>query len=78
LSGTKKVWSLETGMKELEEIVARLEQEEDLEKSMALYEKGMALYKKCSDTLNEYESRISVLQEKNGEMVQTSFGEMEE
>jgi exodeoxyribonuclease VII small subunit len=78
LGGTKKTWSLEQGMKDLEDIVQRLEQEDDLEKSMALYEQGMDLYKRCNKTLNEYESRISMLQEKDGEMVQTSFQDMEE
>ena len=51
--------SFETALKELEVIVARLEQGEvDLEDSIALYERGQALKNHCESKLKSAESRL--------------------
>ena len=51
--------SFETALKELETIVARLEQGEvDLEDSIALYERGQALKIHCEAKLKSAESRL--------------------
>ena len=51
--------SFEAALKELEGIVARLEQGEvDLEDSIALYERGQALKAHCEDKLKSAESRL--------------------
>ncbi len=51
--------SFETALRELEQIVARLEQGEvDLEDSIALYERGQALKLHCEKKLKAAESRL--------------------
>lgn len=51
--------SFEAALKELESIVARLEQGEvDLEDSIALYERGQALKAHCEKKLKTAESRL--------------------
>jgi exodeoxyribonuclease VII small subunit len=51
--------SFESALKELETIVARLEQGEvDLEDSIALYERGQALKGHCEAKLKSAESRL--------------------
>jgi exodeoxyribonuclease VII small subunit len=51
--------SFEVALKELEDIVSRLEQGEvDLEDSIALYERGQALKLHCDTKLNAAESRL--------------------
>lgn len=51
--------SFETALKELEEIVSRLEQGEvDLEDSIALYERGQGLKAHCEKKLKAAESRL--------------------
>ena len=51
--------SFEVALKELEGIVARLEQGEvDLEDSIALYERGQALKTHCDKKLKSAESRL--------------------
>lgn len=51
--------SFEAALKELEDIVARLEQGEvDLEDSIALYERGQALKAHCEAKLKAAEGRL--------------------
>lgn len=51
--------SFEAALKELEEIVSRLEQGEvDLEDSIALYERGQALKNHCEKKLKAAEGRL--------------------
>jgi len=51
--------SFEIALKELEEIVSRLEQGEvDLEDSIALYERGQALKAHCEKKLKAAETRL--------------------
>ena len=51
--------SFEAALKELEEIVSRLEQGEvDLEDSIVLYERGQALKGHCEKKLKAAESRL--------------------
>jgi exodeoxyribonuclease VII small subunit len=51
--------SFEVALKELESIVARLEQGEvDLEDSISLYERGQALKAHCEKKLRAAESRL--------------------
>ena len=51
--------SFEIALKELEDIVSRLEQGEvDLEDSIALYERGQALKGHCEKKLKAAESRL--------------------
>ncbi|HUF53748.1 MAG TPA: exodeoxyribonuclease VII small subunit [Dehalococcoidia bacterium] len=63
-SGTKKTDSFEAQYKKLEETVARLEAGNlTLEESLALYEEGAKLAKRCQELLRDAELRVSRLQE---------------
>ncbi|MFZ5975851.1 MAG: exodeoxyribonuclease VII small subunit [Bacillota bacterium] len=54
--------SFEKAMRELEDIVARLEEGQlDLDESMALYEKGMELSKQCMKMLETAQERVRML-----------------
>jgi len=54
--------SFEAALKELEDIVVRLEQGQvDLEDSIALYERGQALKAHCESKLKSAESRLERL-----------------
>jgi exodeoxyribonuclease VII small subunit len=51
--------NFEAALKELENIVAKLEQGQvDLEDSIALYERGQALKRHCEEKLKSAESRL--------------------
>jgi len=58
--------SLETNLKELESIVAKMEQGDmALEDSIRSYEKGMLLLKLCQDSLKEIEQKVLVVSSDN-------------
>ncbi len=54
--------SFEQAMKELESVVDRLERGEvALEESIALYERGAALKKRCEDELKRAEEKVAAI-----------------
>ncbi len=60
---TKKTFDFESAMIDLEKIVERLEGEnESLEKSLELFEKGTKLAEQLRNQLDNAEQRIKVLQ----------------
>ncbi len=62
--------TFEAALKELEGIVARLEQGQvDLEDSIALYERGQALKVHCENKLKSAESRLEKLVQSGGGLV---------
>ena len=65
----------EQSIKELEEIVGKLEAGEvTLDESIKLFEDGMKLSKSCQSMLEEAEKKVSVLiEDENGEMKKTAF-----
>jgi len=61
--------TFEAALKELEAIVARLEQGQvDLEDSIALYERGQALKAHCESKLKSAESRLEKIVQSAGKM----------
>lgn len=54
--------SYEKAMKQLEEIIENLENEETLELTLKQYKKGMDLYNYCSEILKKAEGEIKVIQ----------------
>jgi len=61
--------SFEAALKELEGIVARLEQGQvDLEDSIALYERGQALKAHCESKLKAAESRLEKIVQSSGKL----------
>ena len=62
----KKI-TFEAAIKELEEIVKTLENgDEAIDRSIALYERGVSLTKYCMDILEKAEQKVSVLVQKEG------------
>jgi exodeoxyribonuclease VII small subunit len=56
--------SFEAALKELEAIVQAMEAgEAPLEESLAAYERGLSLLKRCQDTLTVAERRLKILED---------------
>lgn len=63
-----KDFDFEKSIKELEEIAKSLENEQiTLDESIALFEKGVVLSKKCSEYLENAKQKIVTLTEKESE-----------
>lgn len=63
----KKERTIEETLKDLEELIKKLESgESSLEESFEYYETGMKLVKFCNDKIDKVEKKIIVLEE-NGE-----------
>jgi exodeoxyribonuclease VII small subunit len=58
----------ETAMRDLEELVERLEQGDlPLEESLAAFERGVMLTRNCQTALKEAEQKVEILLKKGGE-----------
>jgi exodeoxyribonuclease VII small subunit len=58
----------ESAMRDLEELVARLEQGDlSLEESLAAFERGVMLTRTCQAALKEAEQKVEILLKKAGE-----------
>ena len=69
-----KELSFEENLKELENIVEKLESGEiDLEKSVQLYEEGMILKKKCEEKLKKVELQIKKIKSVNNKIKKEEF-----
>jgi exodeoxyribonuclease VII small subunit len=61
-----KTIKFDKALTRLEEIVENLEQnEEDLEKLLALFEEGTKLLKTCKKQLNQFENKLQILSEED-------------
>ena len=67
--------NFEKAIKELEEIVEKLEQGElPLEQSLDMFQRGISLSALCSKMLDEAEQKINILiKNKDGEIVSQAF-----
>ena len=70
----RPVESFESCLDELEKVVKELEAGElTLERSLALFERGMNLSESCRKQLEEAETRVEILLRKEGKMVAEPF-----
>jgi exodeoxyribonuclease VII small subunit len=70
----RPVESFESCLDELEKVVKELESGElSLERSLALFERGMNLSESCRKQLEEAETRVEILMRKEGKMVAEPF-----
>ena len=71
----EKNFNFEETMKELEEVVQKLENGDlNLDESIKEFEKGMGLSKNASKYLEEAEKKITILvQDKDGELKEEEF-----
>ncbi|SDL62816.1 exodeoxyribonuclease VII small subunit [Sediminibacillus halophilus] len=75
---SEKEISFEEAMKQLEEIVEKLEEGEvPLEKAINYYQEGMKLSKLCSDKLSNVEEQMEKIVNEQGETVPFSIQEDE-
>ena len=66
--------SFEQAMKNLEQIAQELESGNlNLEESLAKFEEGMQLSKKCNEILENAEKKITILLEKEGKLEEEIF-----
>lgn len=64
----------ETAMRDLEELVERLEQGDlPLEESLAAFERGVLLTRACQTALKEAEQKVEILLRKAGESAVEEF-----
>ena len=64
----------ETAMRDLEELVERLEQGDlPLEESLAAFERGVMLTRACQTALKEAEQKVEILLKRAGEPVVEEF-----
>jgi exodeoxyribonuclease VII small subunit len=64
----------ETAMRDLEELVERLEQGDlPLEESLAAFERGVMLTRACQTALKEAEQKVEILLKKAGEPTVEDF-----
>jgi exodeoxyribonuclease VII small subunit len=64
----------ESAMRDLEELVARLEQGDlSLEESLAAFERGVMLTRTCQAALKEAEQKVEILLKKAGEPALEAF-----
>ena len=64
----------ETAMRDLEELVERLEQGDlPLEESLAAFERGVMLTRACQTALKEAEQKVEILLKKAGEPAVEAF-----
>ncbi len=60
----------EDSVKELEQIIRELESKNiSLEESIDKYERGIELYKYCSNVLKEYEGRVKNIIDENSDIL---------
>lgn len=66
--------NFEESMKKLEQIAEELEKGDlNLEESLTKFEEGMELSKKCNEIIEKAEKKITILLEKDGEIVEENF-----
>ena len=66
--------NFETKLKRLEEIVAKLEEEQtDLDVSVKLFEEGLTLTKEMTEKLQEVKFKVTALKKKGAELLTEPF-----
>ena len=70
-SNTKKQFNFDLSLKQLEKIVAKMEEDDlPLEESIKLFEEGMKLSKTCQAALKEAEGKIKKLSQQGDALVE--------
>lgn len=73
-SKTDKAVPFEKSLEELEELVRELEGgDKELERSLALYEKGVSLAKDLAARLEEAKTKVEALSKEGGKLVKKPF-----
>ncbi len=76
MAGKKKYADFESAMSRLQEVTALLESGEcKLEEAIELYTEGLDIVKFCDEKLSEAESKIKLIAEQNGQLVEKELDE---
>ncbi|WP_017727019.1 exodeoxyribonuclease VII small subunit [Halalkalibacterium ligniniphilum] len=79
MSETKQKWTFEEAMKQLEEVVEKLEEGDvPLEEAISMFQEGMALSKICHEKLETVEKQMDRILHEDGEIEETTFQEEEQ
>ncbi|MAD47619.1 MAG: exodeoxyribonuclease VII small subunit [Oceanospirillaceae bacterium] len=74
MTDSKPAFDFEQALKELEQLVVRMESGElTLEDSLQAFEQGIGLTRQCQQALSSAEQRVQVLLEQNGSSVAQPF-----
>jgi exodeoxyribonuclease VII small subunit len=79
VAGKKQYKDFESALSRLEEITELMESGDvPLEQSIDLYTEGLEIAKYCSQKLSEAESKIKIIKEKSGKLIEQAFEQAEE
>ena len=71
--------NFESNLERLKEIVDTLDDNEiTLDQSLKLFEEGIKLYRKCNDTIDKAEQKISILIEENDKILEKEYDKLED
>lgn len=71
--------NFESNLERLKEIVNTLDDNEiTLDDSLKLFEEGIKLYRKCNDTIDKAEQKITILLEENEKLVEKEYNKLED
>lgn len=71
--------NFESSLKELEDLVARMEQGDiSLEESLRHFERGIVLSRICQQALQDAEQKVQILTDQKGKLEPVPFGDGEE
>ncbi|MFH1368304.1 MAG: exodeoxyribonuclease VII small subunit [Elusimicrobiota bacterium] len=69
----QETMKFEDALKRLEEIVQKMEQDVDLDKSLILFEEGIKLVRFCQEKLEESKKKVEILVKKGGKLASEPF-----
>jgi exodeoxyribonuclease VII small subunit len=79
VAAKKQYKDFESALERLEEITELMESGEvALEKSIDLYTEGLEIAKYCNQKLAEAESKIKIIKEKSGKLIEQAFEQADE
>ncbi|MGB3366082.1 MAG: exodeoxyribonuclease VII small subunit [Acidaminobacteraceae bacterium] len=71
--------NFESNLERLKDIVDTLDDNEiTLDQSLKLFEEGIKLYRKCNDTIDKAEQKITILIEENEKLVEKEYNKLED
>lgn len=71
--------NFESNLERLKDIVDTLDDNEiTLDQSLKLFEEGIKLYRKCNDTIDKAQQKITILIEENEKLVEKEYNKLED
>ena len=71
--------NFESNLERLKDIVDTLDDNEiTLDQSLKLFEEGIKLYRKCNETIDKAEQKITILIEENEKIIEKEYNKLED